>query len=121
MIEIRLNPASKTAPFEQIKAQIIDLIATGAAPMHHRLPTIRQLAGDLGVAPNTVARAYRELEQDGFVQSRGRRGTRVVYDNTVRPTTVPSKAIDNAIAAARSDGLDGSSILAMVARSLANS
>ena len=40
-----------------------------------RLPTVRRLAGDLGLAVNTVARAYRELERDGLVVTRGRNGT----------------------------------------------
>ena len=41
------------------------------------LPTVRQLAGDLGIAPNTVARAYTELQSEGWLTSEGRRGTRV--------------------------------------------
>jgi DNA-binding transcriptional regulator YhcF (GntR family) len=44
-------------------------------PAGQRLPTVRKLAADLGLAPNTVARAYRELEADGFVETRGRNGT----------------------------------------------
>lgn len=66
---------SKTPLYEQIKGQIIGLIASGELPVQCRLPPIRQLAGDLGLAANTVARAYRELEVDGFVRSTGRRGT----------------------------------------------
>ncbi len=41
------------------------------------LPTVRQLAGDLGIAPNTVARAYGELQAEGWLVGDGRRGTRV--------------------------------------------
>jgi DNA-binding transcriptional regulator YhcF (GntR family) len=121
MIEIRLDEASKIPPYEQIKSQIIGLIASGAVPVQHRLPSIRQLAGDLGVAPNTVARAYRELDVDGFVQSRGRRGTRVVSTPSPPADATPGVAIDEAITAARRQGLDGPSILALVARSLARS
>jgi len=116
-MQICLDPADKTPPFEQIKAEIIRLIAAGALPVQHRLPSIRQLAGDLGVAPNTVARAYRELEADGFVRSRGRRGTTVA--RTATPSTQPSGAIDDAVTDARRRGLDGPAILALVARSLA--
>lgn len=78
MTAIRIDLTSKVAPFEQIKASIIGAIADGSLPVGHRLPSIRQLAADLGVAPNTVARSYRELEDGGFVMSRGRRGTTVL-------------------------------------------
>ena len=88
---------SKTPLYEQIKGQIIGLIASGELPVQCRLPPIRQLAGDLGLAANTVARAYRELEVDGFVRSTGRRGTGApwhrgtVVIRTARPSW-PSRA-----------------------------
>lgn len=115
--EIRLDASSKAPPYEQIKGSIIELIATGALPPRHRLPSIRQLAGDLGVAPNTVARAYRELEADGFVVSRGRRGTTV----NSAPTSLGrvDDPLDRAIRDARRRGLDGPAILAAVSRALA--
>jgi DNA-binding transcriptional regulator YhcF (GntR family) len=72
-------------PYEQIRAQIAELAASGALAEGSRLPTIRQLAGDLGLAPGTVARAYRELESDGVVRSRVRHGT------TVTPMPKPSR------------------------------
>lgn len=116
-MEIRLDQADKAPPFEQIKAEIIGLIAAGTVPVHYRLPSIRQLAGDLGVAPNTVARAYRELEADGFVRSRGRRGTTVI----ARPTSSvePNRAIERAVEDARALGLDGPTILSIVSRTIA--
>jgi DNA-binding transcriptional regulator YhcF (GntR family) len=58
------------------------MVTIGALPAGHRLPTIRQLAADLGLAGGTVARAYRELEQGGFIVTRGRSGTSVA----ARPT-----------------------------------
>ncbi len=58
------------------------MITIGTLREGRRLPTIRQLAADLGLAGGTVARAYRELEQSGFIVSRGRNGTSV----TARPT-----------------------------------
>ena len=70
-----LDPHSATAPYEQIRAQFVAAIRSGALVPGTRLPTVRALAQDLGLAPNTVARAYRELEQAGVVQTRGRRGT----------------------------------------------
>jgi DNA-binding transcriptional regulator YhcF (GntR family) len=55
--------------------QLISLINTGALTPGTRLPTVRALAADLHLAPNTVARAYKELEEASFVQTRGRAGT----------------------------------------------
>jgi hypothetical protein len=52
---ISLVPDSSVPPFEQIRSQLHDLIRSGALPAGHRLPSIRQLAGDLRVAPGTVA------------------------------------------------------------------
>ncbi len=74
---LEIEASSPVPPYEQIRAQIAELAASGALPEGSRLPTIRQLAGDLGLAPGTVARAYRELESDGVVLSRVRHGTTV--------------------------------------------
>ncbi|WP_323743692.1 GntR family transcriptional regulator [Clavibacter phaseoli] len=62
-------------PYEQIRRQYVHLIQQGALLSGTRLPTVRRLAGDLGLAVNTVARAYKQLEIDGFVATRGRAGT----------------------------------------------
>ena len=66
---------SATAPFEQMREQIAGLIASGALAEGERLPTVRGLAADLGVAVNTVARAYRELEAEGWSSPASRAGT----------------------------------------------
>jgi len=72
---LRVDSTSAVPPYEQIRAQIAKMIDAGVLPMDHRLPTIRQLASDLGLAGGTVARAYRELEHDGYIAPRGRHGT----------------------------------------------
>lgn len=72
---IDIDPTSPVAPYEQLRARITTLARDGALPAHTRLPAVRRLAGDLGLAPNTVARAYRELEAGGVVETRGRLGT----------------------------------------------
>jgi GntR family transcriptional regulator len=71
------------APFQQIMDQFRSLIERGDLRAGDALPTVRQLATDLSVAPNTVARAYAELQEEGLVTSDGRRGTRVA--SGVRP------------------------------------
>ncbi|MCL3861417.1 GntR family transcriptional regulator [Actinotalea sp. K2] len=70
-----VDPASHVPPYEQVRAQIDTLVSQGGLVPGHRLPTVRRLAEDLGLAANTVARAYRELEQNGVVITRGRAGT----------------------------------------------
>jgi DNA-binding transcriptional regulator YhcF (GntR family) len=72
---LRVNAASPVPPYEQIRAQITTMITAGVLPLGARLPTIRQLASDLGLAGGTVARAYRELEAEGAIATRGRHGT----------------------------------------------
>jgi GntR family transcriptional regulator len=78
---VTVDPGSPTPPYEQIRAQIASMIEAGTLPAGTQLPTIRQLAADLGLAANTVARAYRELESGSWVVSRVRHGTTVA----VRP------------------------------------
>ena len=74
---LRIDPASSEAPYEQVRRQIAEAAAAGIFAPGHKLPTVRQLASDLGIAANTVARAYRELEADGVVETHGRNGTLV--------------------------------------------
>ena len=83
---LHLDPESATSVYEQIVAGVVRGIADGSLVAGSRLPTVRQLAGDLGVATNTVAKAYRQLESEGHVATLGRNGT-VVQQPTaeVRP------------------------------------
>jgi DNA-binding transcriptional regulator YhcF (GntR family) len=70
-----VDPRSAVPPFEQLRVQLLELVGNGALAPETRLPTVRKLASDLGVAPNTVARTYRELERAGIIETRGRHGT----------------------------------------------
>jgi DNA-binding transcriptional regulator YhcF (GntR family) len=72
---IRVEAASHTPPYEQVRGQLADFIETGVLAEGTRLPPVRQLAGDLDLAPGTVARAYSELESAGLVQTRRGGGT----------------------------------------------
>ncbi|MFF7988585.1 GntR family transcriptional regulator [Kitasatospora xanthocidica] len=74
-MQLSVDPASATPPYEQIRAQIAERARTGELPTGLKLPTVRALAEELGLAAGTVARAYRELEADGVVETHGRRGT----------------------------------------------
>lgn len=117
---IELDPESKEPPYAQLKLAISRMVATGELAPGAQLPTIRQLAGDLDVAPNTVARAYRELESDGFLRSRGRRGTAVAPAPRAAdaPAAIATE-VDDIVRRARRLGLDGATIVGLVTRSLA--
>jgi DNA-binding transcriptional regulator YhcF (GntR family) len=77
---ITLDTSGGDPPYEQIRTQIAAQVADGELPPGTKLPTVRALAETLGIAPNTVARAYRELEYSGVVVTRGRNGTVVSGD-----------------------------------------
>lgn len=82
---IRLEPASAVPPYEQVRHQLADLIMHGMLPAGRKLPPVRQLAADLGVANGTVARAYQQLEASGLVITRRAAGTRVAATTTLSP------------------------------------
>jgi GntR family transcriptional regulator len=75
MTPLSIDPDSAVPPFEQLRTQVAAMTVTGELEPGQKLPTVRQLAADLGLAPNTVARAYRELEADAIISTQGRRGT----------------------------------------------
>ncbi|MCF3122675.1 GntR family transcriptional regulator [Streptomyces luteocolor] len=74
---VRVDTTSPVPPYEQIRAQLAALITSGRLPQGERLPPVRQLAADLGLAAGTVARAYRELESASLIQTRRGAGTKV--------------------------------------------
>jgi DNA-binding transcriptional regulator YhcF (GntR family) len=76
---LSIDPTSPTPPFEQLRQQLLSQIRLGELPAGAKLPTVRRLADDLGLAPNTVARCYRELEREGVIETRGRNGTVVAW------------------------------------------
>jgi GntR family transcriptional regulator len=84
-VALRVDAEDPTPPYEQLHRQLTTAIAFGTLPPGTRLPSVRQLAADLGVATGTVMRAYSELESGGFVTSRRGGGTAVAKT----PPTVP--------------------------------
>lgn len=75
---VSIDSSSPVPPFEQLRMQLSAQIRSGAIAAGTQLPTVRQLAGDLGLAKNTVVRAYRALEEEGLVRADGRAGTTVL-------------------------------------------
>ena len=116
---IRMADGSPIAPYEQVRAQIADAIESGELAAETRLPTVRQLAGDLGLAVNTVARAYRELEMAGLVETRGRHGSFVApLDTKTRRQAV--RTTHTFVDALRRLGIGPHETLALVRRELAD-
>ena len=104
-------------PYEQVRNQLAERIDTGELAPGERLPTVRGLATELGLAANTVARAYRELEQAGIVATRGRKGTFVVdaadqpwrrdAEAAARGSGLPPALAGRATPAAKKDAVAG--------------
>lgn len=78
---LAIQAASTVPPYEQVRTGLLDLIHRNRLPVGTKLPTVRALAAALGVSANTVARAYKELEQAGVVTARPRLGTVVAQGN----------------------------------------
>jgi len=118
-VPVSVDRDSDVAPFEQIRAGVVAAIDAGELAPGDRLPTVRGLAGELGVAPNTVARAYRELESDGVVETRGRHGTRVALDADADATQRAAVAAARTYAERVTElGLEPAAALTLVTRAL---
>lgn len=77
-MKIEVDLDSPVPAYEQVREQLAAYVDAGVLNPGDRLPSIRQLANDLGIATNTVQRAYRELESEGVIRARGRHGTVVM-------------------------------------------
>jgi DNA-binding transcriptional regulator YhcF (GntR family) len=89
---LSVDTESAVPPFEQIRVQIARLADSGALPAGARLPPIRQLSADLGLAPGTVGRAYRELETAGVISARGRHGSFITGEPAARKQPEPARS-----------------------------
>lgn len=109
---VQVDPQASKPLFDQLRTQIIAGVRDGTLEPGTRLPTVRELAGQLGLAVNTVARAYRELEAAGIVETRGRFGTSVARAD---PADAAMAAAARTYAeAARSLGVDKAEALRYV-------
>ncbi|MFJ5925813.1 GntR family transcriptional regulator [Kitasatospora sp. NPDC092948] len=114
---VRVDTAAPVPPYEQIRAQLAALIVSGRLAEGERLPTVRQLAADLGLAPGTVARAYRELEAAELIRTRRGAGTRVAAPPAGpkhAPTDQLASLAADFTAAARALGADAEAVLTAV-------
>jgi len=121
---LRIDLSRPVPPYEQLRGQIAGLVAAGELPPGSRLPSVRQLAGDLGLAPGTVARAYSELEAEGLLVTRQRGGS-FVAEPAPKEGADPARlqalaaAADTFVATARQLGLGDEAAEAAVRRALA--
>jgi len=114
---ISIDPQAAAPPYEQIRVQVIDAVRSGGLVPGSRMPTVRGLADELGIAVNTVAKAYRALELDHVIETRGRAGS------FVSATGDPSEQQAQLAASAYADriaqlGLDAEQALAIVRAAL---
>jgi DNA-binding transcriptional regulator YhcF (GntR family) len=110
---LSVDPASGAPPYEQLRRQVVEQVAAGMLRPGARLPPVRRLAEELGLAAGTVARAYRELEAAGVVETRGRAGT-VVAPTGDRTEQQAQAATLAYLAELGRLGLDGDDALRLV-------
>ena len=123
-MRIEVDRSSVTPPFAQVRDTIVRLIERGKLGPGTRLPTVRAMADSLGVVPNTVARAYRELAASGYVVGLGRAGTFVSDRLPEPPAAGQAKlrvAADAYARRGRQLGFDASDIRRALARALGDS
>lgn len=109
---VRVDPHAAKPLFDQLRTQIIDAIRDGRLSPGTRLPTVRELAGRMNLAVNTVARAYRELESAGILETRGRFGTFVARMDPA--DAAMATAAHTFVSAARALGVDKADALRYV-------
>jgi GntR family transcriptional regulator len=121
VIEFHLDPQSGVATYLQIVRQVKDALRLGTLDVGDQLPTVREVVADLAVNPNTVAKAYRDLEREGLVVARQGRGTFIA--GTLAPASLQYHAelraeLERWLASALRAGLDEESIRALLSTTL---
>jgi DNA-binding transcriptional regulator YhcF (GntR family) len=113
---VTIDATQPAPPYVQIRDQIADLISGGGLAAGARLPSVRQLAADLGLAPGTAARAYQELEAGGYVTTRRGGGTRVAAQSgaATRKSTILEQRAREYVDSVRRLGVSRSEAIAAV-------
>ena len=89
-----INYQSREPIYEQLYKNVVRLVSLGAMEPEHQLPPVRQLATELGVNPNTVSKAYKNLEKDGIIYSVVGKGS-FIMKNSNAANSKKSEAINN--------------------------
>jgi GntR family transcriptional regulator len=121
VIEFHLEPRSGVAPYLQIVQQVKEALRLGLLDVGDQLPTVRDVVADLAINPNTVAKAYRDLERDGLVVARPGRGTFVastLASPSLEHHEMLRRQLKRWLEAAEQAGLDEESIRALISTTL---
>ncbi|MGV9710771.1 GntR family transcriptional regulator [Gordonia sp. NPDC003424] len=108
------------APYEQVRAGVVDLVGRGELLVGQRIPTVRKLAADLDLAPNTVARSYKELEAAGVIETRGRHGSFIKAGQGSALERAQQATIDH-VTALRTLGIDDRTMLTLLEQAIRSS
>ena len=124
MIELRIDPGSGLPAYLQIVQQVKDALRLGTIEVGDQLPTVREVVAHLAINPNTVAKAYRDLERDGLVVARQGRGTFI--SSTLAPASLRHHdelraELERWIRSALKAGLDEESVRALISATLRES
>ncbi|MFB8074027.1 MULTISPECIES: GntR family transcriptional regulator [Streptomyces] len=123
VIEFHLNSRSGLSPYQQLVQQVRHALRLGLLKEGDRLPTVKDVARQMAVNPNTVLKAYRELEHDGLVAARPGVGTfvtRTLADGTLAAQGPLRKELQRWLTKARLAGLDDESIEALFVSTFRN-
>ena len=117
-MRLRLDSESGVPFYQQVVQQVKRLIAAGAVAPGDRLPTVRELAAEMVLNPNTVARAYQDLEREGVVETRRGQGTFACAPSLrlgpAERTQIVAALLDQALLEARHLGLSTEEVVALL-------
>src|SRR3954453_15253731 len=116
VMQFRIDPKSGVAPYRQLVVQVRQALQLGILREGDQLPTVKDVVGQLAINPNTVLKAYRELEHEGLAAARPGVGTfvtRTLADNTLASHGPLRQSLEQWLTKARRAGLDEESIEAL--------
>jgi GntR family transcriptional regulator len=120
-VSFHLRPGSGVPPYLQLVQQIRQAVRMGVLDIGDRLPTVKEVVAELAINPNTVQKAYRELEHEGLVEGRQGVGTFVAR----RPDGPPpgtqarlARGLHKWVESARAEGMDDESMEALLRETL---
>lgn len=113
---IHLQPNNKTSIYQQVKDALIFYITNNVYQPHDLLPSIRQMASDLAINPNTVSKAYKELEQEGYIYSVVGKGSYVSDITTIKSLNLEkvNQQLNEVLHLCLNSGIDQETVMKMV-------
>lgn len=123
MLDFRIDATSGVAPYAQLVQQVKQALRLGWLHPGDKLPTAHEVAASVVINPNTVQKAYKELEHEGLVAGRPGQGTfvqRSLSQSTPASLASLTRRLDRWIAAARAAGLDEDGIMDVVRAAMRN-